>query len=92
MTVSSVSTLTAESPESFQDALQRGLARARQTLRGIYRVEVVAERARVERGESDRRHLQREPNAGSSPASRTKRPVSGVVSPRLVLSERCSPD
>ena len=51
MTVSSVSTLTAESPESFQDALQRGLARARQTLRGIYRVEVVAERARVERGE-----------------------------------------
>jgi len=51
MTVSSVSTLTAASPEGFQDALERGLARARQTLRGIYRVEVVAERARVERGE-----------------------------------------
>lgn len=51
MTVSSVSTLTADSPESFQDALQQGLARARQTLRGIYRVEVVSERARVERGE-----------------------------------------
>lgn len=51
MSVSSVSTLTADSTESFQDALERGLARARQTLRGIYRVEVVAERARVERGE-----------------------------------------
>lgn len=51
MTVSSVSTLTADSPEGFQDALERGLARARQTLRGIYRVEVIAERARVERGE-----------------------------------------
>lgn len=51
MTVSSVSTLTADSTKSFQDALERGLARARQTLRGIYRVEVVAERARVERGE-----------------------------------------
>lgn len=51
MTVSSVSTITADSPESFQDALQSGLARARQTLRGIYRVEVIAERARVERGE-----------------------------------------
>lgn len=51
MTVSSVSTITADSPESFQDALQRGVARARQTLRGIYRVEVIAERARVERGE-----------------------------------------
>lgn len=51
MTVSSVSTITADSPDSFQDALQRGVARARQTLRGIYRVEVIAERARVERGE-----------------------------------------
>jgi len=51
MTVSSVSTMTADSPDSFQDALQRGVARARQTLRGIYRVEVIAERARVERGE-----------------------------------------
>ncbi|TAL05081.1 MAG: dodecin domain-containing protein [Porticoccaceae bacterium] len=51
MTVSSVSTLTASSPESWQDALVRGVARARKTLRGIHRVEVIAERALVERGE-----------------------------------------
>lgn len=51
MAVSSVSTLTAQSPDGFEDALRRGVARARQTLRGIYRVEVIAERARVERGE-----------------------------------------
>lgn len=51
MTVSSVSTLTASSPESWQDALVRGIARARKTLRGIHKVEVIAERALVERGE-----------------------------------------
>jgi flavin-binding protein dodecin len=51
MTVSSVSTLTASSPESWQDALVRGVARARKTLRGIHRVDVIAERALVERGE-----------------------------------------
>jgi flavin-binding protein dodecin len=51
MTVSSISTLTASSPESWQDAVTRGIARARKTLRGIHRVEVIAERALVERGE-----------------------------------------
>lgn len=50
MSVSSVSTVTATSPISFQDALERGLARAQKTLRGIQRLEVIAERVNVEKG------------------------------------------
>jgi flavin-binding protein dodecin len=50
MSVASVSTITASSPESWQDALKRGLERATKTLRGIQSVEVVRERARVEEG------------------------------------------
>jgi len=51
MTVSSVSTITATSKESWQDALQNGLERATQTLRGIQTIEVISERADVEEGE-----------------------------------------
>ena len=51
MAVSSVSTITATSSESWQDALENGLERARKTLRGIDTLEVVAERAYVEKGE-----------------------------------------
>ncbi len=51
MTVSSVSNITASSPTSWQDAMEKGLERAAQTLRGIQSAEVIAERARVERGE-----------------------------------------
>jgi flavin-binding protein dodecin len=51
MAISSVSTISAASPHGWQDALERGLARASKTLRGITRVEVVAERARVQEGQ-----------------------------------------
>jgi hypothetical protein len=50
MAVASVSSITASSPVSWQDALERGLERARRTLRGIHTIEVVSERARVEEG------------------------------------------
>ena len=50
MAVASVSTITAASPSSWQDAAERGLERARQTLRGITGLERVGERARVEEG------------------------------------------
>lgn len=51
MTVSSVSTITTTSPNSWQDALEKGVQRARKTLRGIDTIEVVQERATVEKGE-----------------------------------------
>lgn len=51
MSVSSVSSVSAASPVSFQDALEKGYARASQTLRGIETIEVVGERANVEAGE-----------------------------------------
>ncbi len=50
MAVASVSTITAASPSSWQDAAERGLERARQTLRGITGLKVVEERAWVEDG------------------------------------------
>lgn len=51
MAVASVSTITAASPESWQDATLRGLERARATLRGITGIKVVEEKARIEDGE-----------------------------------------
>lgn len=51
MSVSSVSSVSAASPVSFQDALEKGYARASQTLRGIESIELVGERANVEAGE-----------------------------------------
>ena len=51
MPVSSVSNITASSPSSWQDAMEKGLSRAAKTLRGIQAVEVIAERARIEKGE-----------------------------------------
>jgi hypothetical protein len=50
MAVASVSTITAASPESWQDAIERGFARARKTLRHITGLQVVEEKARVEDG------------------------------------------
>ncbi len=50
MAVASDSTITAASPSSWQDVAERGLERARQTLRGITGLKVVEERARVEDG------------------------------------------
>lgn len=51
MSVSSVSTVTATSPVSFQDAVEQGFSRAQQTLRGIQLIEVIAEQASVEKGQ-----------------------------------------
>ena len=50
MAVASVSTITAASPESWQDATVRGFERARETLRGITGIKVIEEKARVEDG------------------------------------------
>ncbi len=51
MAVASVSTITSASQESWQHAAEMGLARARQTLRGITGIKVIDERARVDDGE-----------------------------------------
>ena len=50
MPVASVSTITAASPVSWQDAVERGFERARKTLRNITGLQVVEEKARVEDG------------------------------------------
>jgi flavin-binding protein dodecin len=50
MAVASVSTITAASPVSWQDAIERGFERARRTLRNITGLQVVEEKARVEDG------------------------------------------
>lgn len=50
MAIASVSTITAASPIGWQDALERGFARAKQTLRNITGLQLVEEKARVEEG------------------------------------------
>lgn len=50
MAVASVSTITAASPVSWQDAIERGFERASKTLRNITGLQVVEEKARVEDG------------------------------------------
>jgi len=50
MAVASVSTITAASPDSWQDAVERGFARASATLRNITGLRVIEEKARVEDG------------------------------------------
>ncbi len=50
MAVARVTKITASSPNSFHDAVNEGLARAAQTLRGITGLEVIAEKAKVEGG------------------------------------------
>ena len=50
MAVARVSKITAASPTSFQDAVNEGLARATQTLRGITGLEVLSQKAKVENG------------------------------------------
>lgn len=51
MAVASVSTIASASPVSWQDAVERGFERARQTLRNITGIKVIEEKARVEDGE-----------------------------------------
>jgi dodecin len=50
MAIASVSTITSASPHGWQDAAELGVARARQTLRGITGVKILEEKARVEDG------------------------------------------
>jgi flavin-binding protein dodecin len=50
MAVASVSTITAASPVSWQDAVERGFERAHKTLRNITGLQVLEEKARVEDG------------------------------------------
>ncbi|MEZ4332099.1 MAG: dodecin family protein [Myxococcota bacterium] len=50
MAIASVSTITSASPHSWQEAAELGLARARQTLRGITGIRILEEKARVEDG------------------------------------------
>ncbi len=50
MAVARVSKITAASPTSFQDAVNEGLNRATQTLRGITGLEVLEQKAKVENG------------------------------------------
>lgn len=50
MAVASVSTITAASPESWQDAALRGFERANETLRGITGIKVIEEKAQVADG------------------------------------------
>ena len=50
MAVASVSTITSASPNGWQEAAELGLARARQTLRGITGMKIVDEKAKIEDG------------------------------------------
>ena len=50
MAIASVSTITSASQESWQNAAELGLARARQTLRGITGIKILEKKARVEDG------------------------------------------
>lgn len=50
MAIASVSTITSASANSWQEAAELGLARARQTLRGITGIKILEEKARVEDG------------------------------------------
>ncbi len=50
MTVARVTKITAGSSTGFQDAIEGGLSRAAQTLRGISGLEVISQKAKVEDG------------------------------------------
>lgn len=50
MAVARVTKITAGSPQSFQAAVEEGLARASKTLRGITGFEVIEQKAKVENG------------------------------------------
>lgn len=50
MAVARVTKITSSSTKSFQDAVDEGLSRASETLRGITGLEVVAQKAKVENG------------------------------------------
>ena len=50
MAIASISTITAASPDGWQEAAEIGFARANETLRRITGIKVIEEKARVEDG------------------------------------------
>ncbi|MBI4618218.1 MAG: dodecin domain-containing protein [Planctomycetes bacterium] len=50
MAVARVTEITASSKQGFQEAVAEGLKRASKTLRGITGLEVVSQKAKVEKG------------------------------------------
>jgi flavin-binding protein dodecin len=50
MAVARVTKLTASSTKGFQDAVETALKRAAKTLRGITGLEVISQKAKVEKG------------------------------------------
>ncbi len=50
MAVARVTKITSSSKKSFQDAVDQGLSRASDTLRGITGLEVISQKAKVENG------------------------------------------
>lgn len=50
MSVARVSKIVSASTKSFQDAVSTGLSRAAKTVRGIKGVEIIAQKATVDRG------------------------------------------
>ena len=50
MAVARVTKITSSSTKSFQDAVDKGMARAAKTLRGITGFEVVSQKAKVTKG------------------------------------------
>ncbi len=50
MAVARVTTITASSSTSWQDAVQEGLKRANKTIRGITGLEVVSQKAKIVEG------------------------------------------
>ncbi len=50
MTVARVTTLTAASPTSFEDAVRGGIERANRTLRGITGLHIKEHKAKVDKG------------------------------------------
>ena len=50
MAVARVTKITASSPRGFEAAVQEGLKRAAKTVRGITGLEVVSEKAKVDKG------------------------------------------
>ena len=50
MAVARVTKLTASSAKSWQDAVDQGLKRANKTLRGLTGLEVISQKAHIEKG------------------------------------------
>jgi len=50
MTVAKIIEISAESPESFEDAIRKGIARAEKTIKGVKGAWVKEQQVRIENG------------------------------------------